>query len=119
MFLIRICGWHWSGSGAQALLPGFGLTHGICPLCYDLMKDDLPVKPKAPEWVQLFKDGGWSKIPSVGWCPRFTRERNHLIHLIEPIVLPSDAPYRLTIDGRLIYEGDLTECLFAAGGYDI
>lgn len=126
MFPIRVCGWHWSGGGGQILLPGFILSHGICPLCRQIILLEIEsakgvdiMRVKSPEWVKLYLEGKWTKLPSAGWNPIFQRMRDNMIQQVTPTYLSyPDEPFVFTIDGVEKFRGDLTECFYAAGGYD-
>lgn len=68
------------------MLPGFIATHGICPICYELL-----MKHGNVHWPALLVEGDWRRWPIGGYWPLLARECSSgvcqtICHVTEPCV---------------------------------
>jgi len=115
MIGVRLCAWHESRQQVLSL-PGLVPSHGICPVCFDILLANM--KPKSPEWIKLVEDGGWSRFFGCGFWPMFWREttggRVQCVSHLSGADVNGGIGWQLTESGVEIFRGDLDDCLWKA-----
>jgi len=114
--LFKVCAWHEAGQGYLPL-PGFLITHGICPVCATLYMINAgintskynPMKHDETNWPQMLRDGGWVSRPSSGYWPVYRRESRDGLNCME--IAHNGNDWTLFIDTVYCESGTLTECL--------
>lgn len=108
MITIVLCAWH--QPEFENLLPGFQVSHGLCPVCLWTHFADT-MKILAPPWVELMNEGGWLSRPSypASYWPVLYRILDGKEYTIHHCV--DGSMFRLCIEGETVSHGSLTELL--------